>query len=347
MKTRACMLYAQEDVRIEEIEIGEPAAHEVLVRVGAGGICGSDIHYYWEGGVGIIRVSEPIIMGHEFSGTIEAIGEKVTRVKVGDRVAINPANPCGICKFCQEGLQHHCVSMRFFGSAMLKPHTHGGFRDFLIASETQCEHVGDKISLGEAACAEPLAVGLHAINQAKNVFGKKVLVTGAGPIGALLIGALKVAGAAEIVAMDISEAPLKTALIMGATSTINPLKEESKLMDLYSPQKGYFDAAFECTGVPPVFKQMFPVVRPQGSIVQVGSMSAVELPVGLLLGKEINLVGTLRFNREYAQAAQMLKDQRIDVRPVISSTLPMTSVKEALNIARDRTKEMKVQLSFT
>jgi L-idonate 5-dehydrogenase len=106
--------------------------------------------------------------------------------------------------------------MQFFGSAMRKPHTHGGFRDLLVAEDYQCEPSATQVSLGEAACTEPLAVGVHAVNQAGNLLGKRVLVTGAGPIGALLIGAVRVAGAGEIVAVDLSEAPLKAAAAMGA-----------------------------------------------------------------------------------------------------------------------------------
>ena len=190
MQTRACVLHAQEDVRIETCEVGEMGPQQVLVRIGAGGICGSDIHYYWEGGIGTIRVTEPITMGHEVAGVVEAVGANVTRVRPGDRIAVCPSRPCGKCKFCLDGEQQHCLEMQFFGSAMRKPHTHGGFRDRLIAEEFQCEPMGDKVSLGEAACTEPLAVGVHAVNQAGNLMGKRVLVTGAGPIGALLIGGI-------------------------------------------------------------------------------------------------------------------------------------------------------------
>ena len=165
MKTRACVLHAQEDVRIEEREVGEVGPRQVLVRIGAGGVCGSDIHYYWEGGIGTIRVTEPIILGHEVAGTVEAVGDQVTRVRPGDRVAVCPSQPCGKCKFCLGGDPQHCLEMQFFGSAMRKPHTNGGFRDLMVASESQCEPVGDKVTVGEAACTEPLAVGVHAADR--------------------------------------------------------------------------------------------------------------------------------------------------------------------------------------
>ena len=346
MKTRACVLHAQEDVRIENREVGPVGPQQVLVRIGAGGICGSDLHYYWEGGIGTIRVSEPIIMGHEVAGTVEAVGEKVTRVRPGDCVALNPSHPCGHCKFCQRGEQLHCLKMQFLGSAMYKPHTHGGFRDYLVVEDYQCEPMGDKVSVGEAACTEPLAVGVHALSQAGNLFGKRILVTGAGPIGALLIGAARAAGVLEIVAMDISEAPLKAALAMGANRAINVASEPDALMSDYSADKGYFDVAFECTGVGSVLKQAFPVLRPRGTIVQVGVTGSADIPVNALVAKEIHLVGTSRFYEEYALAARLIREQRVDVKPVISKTLPMERIAEAFSIARDRSSQMKVQLSF-
>jgi L-idonate 5-dehydrogenase len=346
MKTRACVLHAQEDVRIETIEVGEVGPQQVLVRIGAGGICGSDIHYYWEGGIGTIRVSEPIVMGHEVAGTVEAVGSKVTRVRPGDRVALNPSRPCGKCIFCLQGLQQHCLEMQYFGSAIRKPHTNGGFRDFLVAEDFQCELVGDQVSIGEAACAEPLSVGLHAVNQAGNLLGKRVLVTGAGPIGALLIGAVRLAGAQEIVATDLSDVPLRVAAAMGASCVINAAQEPDRLLETYSADKGYFDVVFECTGAGAVLKETFPVIRPRGTIVQVGVCGAAEIPINALVGKELKLLGTHRFHHEYAVAARLIRERRIDVSPVISTTLPMERIAEGFSIARDRSSQMKVILSF-
>lgn len=347
METRACVLHAQEDVRIEARPVGDVGPREVLVRVGAGGLCGSDIHYYWEGGIGTIRVTEPIIMGHEFAGTVEAVGKDVVRVRPGDRVAVNPSHPCGKCKFCLDGQQQHCIDMLFLGSAIRKPHTHGGFRDFIVVGERQCEPVGNEVSLGEAACTEPLAVGVHAVVQAGSLVGKRVLVTGTGPIGALLIGAVRLGGAQEIVATDLSDVPLKAAAAMGATTIINVGREPDRLTSEYSADKGYFDIVFECTGVGPVLKQTFPVVRPRGTIVQVGVSGGADIPINALVAKEIKLVGTHRFHHEYAVAAGLIRDRRVDVRPVISATLPMERVAEALLMAKDRQSQMKVQLSFS
>jgi L-idonate 5-dehydrogenase len=345
MKTRACVLHGKGDVRIETREIGNVGPKQVRVRVGAGGLCGSDIHYFWDGGIGTIQVSEPIILGHEVAGTVEAIGGEVANVKRGDRVALCPSLPCGHCRFCLIGQQQHCLEMQFFGSAMRKPHCNGGFRDEIIVEDFQCEPVGD-IGLDEAACTEPLSVGLHAINNAGSIFGKRVLVMGAGPIGALLIGAARLAGAQEIVAVDLADAPLAAAIKMGATSTLNARSDPNQLAQLYSAEKGYFDAGFECTGAGVALGNMFPVVKPRGTIIAVGVSSGTHIPFNALVGKEIRLVGTHRFHAEYPIAARTISERRIDVRPIITATLPMDRIRDAFDVVRDRSSQMKVQLSF-
>ena len=146
--------------------------------------------------------------------------------------------------------------------------------------------------------------------------------------------------------MDISEAPLKAALAMGAHQVINAANEPDRLMADYSADKGYFDVVFECTGVGSVLKQAFPVIRPRGTIVQVGVTGSADIPINALVGKEIRLVGTHRFHAEYGVAARLIREKRIDVKPVITTTLPMERIAEAFGIARDRSSQMKVQLKF-
>lgn len=346
MKTRACVLHAQQDVRIETLDVGDVGPEQVLVRMGAGGVCGSDIHYFWDGGIGTIRVSEPIVLGHEVAGTVQAVGAAVQGIKPGDKVALNPSRACGRCRYCREGQQHHCMHMQFFGSAMFTPHSQGGFRDLMIVDPAQCVPMGKEVSLAEAACAEPLSVAVHAVNQAGSLLGRRVLVTGVGPIGALVVATAKYAGAAEIVATDLSEAPLKATAAMGASTVINGSQEPQRLMADYAAEKGAFDVVFECSGAAAVLKQVFALTRPRGKIVQVGVMGETPIPMNALVGKEINLVGTHRANTEFATAARLIRERRIDVRPIISATLPMERIDEAFSMARDRASHMKVQLSF-
>lgn len=214
-ETRVICLHAQDDLRIESRPLETPGPGEVLVAVQAGGICGSDLHYWLEGGIGTIRVREPIILGHEASGRIEALGEGVTSLAVGQLVAMNPSQPCGTCSFCQQGLPRHCIAMRFKGSAMYLPHQQGMFRDKMVIAADQCFAVPDDIEPGAAACSEPLAVCLHAANRgeaiAGSLSGKVVLVTGAGPIGALCVAVARMRGASEIIVTDIQDATLAIA----------------------------------------------------------------------------------------------------------------------------------------
>lgn len=346
METKACVLHGQKDLRVETVPVADLLPGQVLVRVGAGGICGSDLHYYLDGGFGPIRVREPIVLGHEVAGTVAAVGSAVTRVKAGDRIALNPSRPCGHCKFCQQGQQQHCLDMWFYGSAMRLPHSQGAFRELIVAEEMQCEPVGDKVTLGEAACAEPLSVALHAVHQAGSLMGKRVLVTGAGPIGALVIAAAKYAGAAEIVATDLHDAALNKALEMGATRTVNVAVEPGLRAEAFTADKGYFDVVFECTGAAAVFKDLIPTVKPRGTIVQVGVTGEVPIAINALVGKEIRLVGTHRFHHEYPIAVQLIREGRINVLPIISATLPIERAVEAFEMASDRRTQMKVQISF-
>ena len=348
MESLACVIHDKMDLRIEKVPVGEPGETQVLVRLGAGGICGSDLHYYLDGGFGTVKIKEPMILGHEVSGTVEAAGSKVRKVRVGDRISINPSRPCGRCTFCQSGQRHHCLDMWFYGSAMRFPHSQGAFRERLIAEEYQCEPVGDSVSPGEAACAEPLAVALHAVNQAGTLMGKNVLVTGSGPIGALVMAAARHAGAAEVVATDLHDAPLKKAVAMGATRVVNVSVDPGLGKEEFLSDKGFFDVAFECTGASPVLRSVIPVVKPRGTIVQVGVglTGDVSLPMNVLVGKEISLVGTHRCNSEFPLAVRLIREGKIDVKPIITAILPFERAVEAFDLASDRKTQMKVQLSF-
>ncbi|NUS71474.1 MAG: alcohol dehydrogenase catalytic domain-containing protein, partial [Ensifer adhaerens] len=189
---KAVVIHAAKDLRIEDREPEAPGKGQVEVQIEAGGICGSDLHYYNHGGFGTVRLREPMILGHEVAGTIKALGSGVSALAVGDRVAVSPSRPCAACDYCQRGQQNHCLNMRFYGSAMPMPHIQGAFRQRLVAEAWQCHKIADGVSSNEAAMAEPFAVTLHAVSRAGSLLGKRVLVTGCGPIGALAIIAARV-----------------------------------------------------------------------------------------------------------------------------------------------------------
>ncbi|WP_312794915.1 L-idonate 5-dehydrogenase [Tianweitania sp.] len=342
---KAVVLHKEHDLRVEERDIGEPGPGEVRIRVKAGGICGSDLHYFHHAGFGTVRVREPMILGHEASGEVAAIGADVSNVVVGQRVAINPSRPLGNCEFIQEGQRQHAMDMRFNGSAMRFPHVQGLFREEIVVEAEQAVPVAADTPFEEAACCEPLAVCLHAITQAGSLVGKRVLVTGTGTIGCLTILAARFAGATEIVATDVSDPALAIAKSVGADTVVNVATQPEGLAS-YAEGKGQFHVAFECSGNGAVLAGLLQVVRPRGTIVVVGMGNHVTLPISAIVTKELVVRGTFRFDVEFAWAAKLISERRIDVRPLLTARVPMDQAVEAFELASDRTKSMKVHLVF-
>ncbi|MDB5525780.1 MAG: idnD [Rhizobium sp.] len=345
-QTRVARLHGERDIRLEVATVRFPGEGEVLLRMAAAGICGSDLHYYQQGGFGPVRVREPIIPGHEASGYVAAIGVGVSGLAIGQLVAVNPSQPCGHCKFCSAGQPIHCLSMRFMGSAMRLPHEQGMFRDLMVVPARQCVPAGDLVSPGEAACAEPLAVCLHAVSHAGDVAGKRALVTGAGPIGSLVVAVLRHAGASEIVVTDLTDAALERAEAMGATRTIN-VTRDANLLDGYAGEKGHFELAFECSAAAAAIRTATELVKPRGTIVQVGVTGDVAIPLNALVGKELRYLGSQRFDKEFAIAVELIGTRTIDVRPIISHSFPLEDAVAAFEKAGDRTAACKVQLTFS
>ena len=342
--TKACRLHGQHDLQIEEVALGDPGPGEVLVRLGAGGICGSDLHYYHDGGFGAIRVREPIILGHEAAGTIAAVGAGVS-LPIGQKVALNPSRPCGECAYCRDGLFQHCLTMRFNGSALRMPHEQGFFRESMVLDAAQCHPVPQATSLSAAACAEPLAVCLHALAQAPDLAQKRVLVTGSGPIGVLCVALARRAGAAQIVVTDLQDFALQTALAMGADEVINVATAADRL-GVFAADKGSFDVSFECSAAGPALHSAIACTRPRGTIVQLGVTGDLAVPINLLVGKEIRLLGSHRFHAEFAQAVALIADGAIDVAPMVTAMLPIARAGEAMALAGDRSRAVKVQITF-
>ncbi len=342
---KALICHAPEDLRIETQDEELPGPGQLQVRVAFGGICGSDLHYYQHGGFGTVRLKEPMALGHEVSGVVSAIGAGVDGFSLGQRVAISPSRPCFQCRYCQLGQHNHCLDMRFFGSAMRFPHIQGAFREKLVIESHQAHALRPGVSLAIAALAEPLSVGLHAINRAGSVFGKQVLVTGTGPIGALLIAGLRRAGAARIVAADLSDNALACARALGADETLN-LASQPDALAPYAKDKGQFDILFEASGSDRALRAGLDVVAPRGVIVSVGMGGDVSLPMTQLVAKELELRGTFRFHPEFAVAVRFINEGLVDLRPVISHVVKVEDAVRAFQLASDKKQAMKVQIDF-
>lgn len=342
---KAVVIHAAKDLRIEERPDEQPGPGQVEVAIEAGGICGSDLHYYNHGGFGTVRVREPMILGHEVAGTIKALGEGVSGLAVGDRVAVSPSRPCNHCEFCLKGQQNQCLNMRFYGSAMPMPHIQGAFRQRLVAEAYQCHKVRDGISIHEAAMAEPFAVTLHGVNRAGALTDKRVLVTGCGPIGALAIIAARAHGAREIVATDIMDAVLQKALTIGADRVINVASDPDAL-SAYSANKGYFDVQFEASGNERAVRSGLEALKPRSTVVQLGLGGDVSIPQNVVVAKEIEMKGTFRFHEEFGLAVDFINQRRVDLKPLLTGTFPLEEAVAAFEAAGDRSRSMKVQLAF-
>jgi L-idonate 5-dehydrogenase len=342
---RAVVIHAPKDLRIDNFPDPAPGRCEVRVKIAAGGICGSDLHYYHHGGFGTVRIQQPMALGHEISGTITEVGGEVQRLHAGMRVAINPSQPCGRCAYCREGMRNQCTDMRFMGSAMRVPHVQGGFRENVTIDASQAIPIADSLSFAEAAMAEPLAVCLHAARQAGALLGKRVLVTGCGPIGALMVLVARQGGASEIVATDIADAPLAVVRRLGASRIINSATDAAAL-DPYRAGKGQLDVLFEASGSELAIRPALDLLRPGGIIVQLGLGGEMKLPINTIVTKELQLRGTFRFDPEFELALRLMGEGLLDVKPLVSASMPFEDAVAAFELASDRTKSMKVQLTF-
>ena len=336
----ACTIYAAHDLRLEQETAPPLGPTEVLLRLGAGGICGSDLHYYQHGRVGNFVVREPLVPGHEASGIVEAVGAQVTRVAAGQRVAINPSHPCGRCDYCSAGRGNLCRSMFFLGSASVFPHAQGMFRELFVMGERQLTPITESdISLGEIACAEPLSIGLHAIHRAGPVLGETVLVTGGGTIGCMSVMAARLAGAAHVICCDINDRALDIARSVGADRTIR--SDQVPAGDFAD----IADVAIEAAGSPAALATCLTATKRGGRIVQVGTLPPeIPFPANSLMARELDYRGAFRAHLEFDWAVQAIRTRRVDVRPLISAQLPLARSKEAFDLALDKSRSTKVQL---
>lgn len=345
----AAVLHGKNDLRVEPLSRQALAADEVRVSVAYGGICGSDMHYYHHGAVGDFALREPMVLGHEVSGVVIEVGAAVTGVAAGQKAALNPSRACRTCEFCLSGRSNLCEHMRFLGSAARFPHVQGGFAQELVLRSDQVIPVPAETDLLKLSCAEPLSVALHAVRRAGNLLGKRVLVTGCGPIGLLTVRAAVSAGALEVAATDIQDAPLKVAqLSMGAVTTVNVATEPQGLGRFERAGRGYFDVALEASGSAVALNSLFPVIKRGGRIVQLGMLprGATAVPVNVLQAREIELVGSFRAHDEFALATDMIVTGSIDVSAIMSGTYSLSDAHAAFERAGDRSQVVKLHLAI-
>jgi L-idonate 5-dehydrogenase len=342
---KAIVIHAPRDLRYEDAPTQTLGAGDVRVKIGVGGICGSDLHYYRHGGFGSVRLRQPMILGHEIAGEIIETGVEVSSLSVRQRVVVNPSLPCGVCSYCRKGLSNHCSDMRFYGSAMRWPHVDGGFREELVCKAEQAFPVPDSLTLNEAAFAEPLAVCLHAVQRPGSLLGKKVLVSGAGPIGLLTSLVARSAGAAAITITDILDEPLRLAAECGIDETVNIAKEPERLA-AFAQGKGVFDVVFEASGSAEATISSLNVVVPCGTVVCIGQGAQAQLNVSAIVTKEVNLLGAFRFRNEFPMALDYVARNRSLVGKLLTASIPASDPVAAFEYAADKTRSMKIHLEF-
>ena len=323
------------DLVEREVPLPEPGEGEVRIRVHFVGICGSDLHYYFEGANGAFVVKEPLTPGHELSARVDL--DPSGTWAPGTPVTVHPAR-FGQSEAGIEDAPNLWPGGSYLGSASTAPHTQGGMSEYLIVDVGMVRALPEELSLEAAALAEPLAVSLHGVTRAGDVTGKRVLVSGAGPIGLLAVAAAKSRGAAEVTITDLLPEPLARGRAVGADRTIQIGVEEI-------PENA-FDVVLECSGAAPAISQAFRSARRRGIVVQIGMVPDEGRPINLApaISKEISIHGVFRFVDEIDEAIRILAAEP-GVASVVTQVIPATSAAEAFDIARDSSASGKVLVS--
>jgi len=333
---KSLQIHGKLDMRLEEVAIPEPAANQVRIKISYIGICGSDLHYFFHGTNGSFIVKEPLIPGHELSGTIDL--DPSGQYAPGTHVTVHPAR-FGKSQPGIEARPHIWPEGSYLGSAATWPHTQGAGSEFLIVEKNMVRVLPDSLTLKTAALAEPLGVALHALNIAGDLRGQKILVSGSGPIGLMVAAAAKIKGASEITTSDLLESALFRARDLGADKSIHIGVDELP--------ENYFDIIFECSGSARAITSSIAAVRRGGTIVQVGMLPAGDqaITIAPLVFKELSLLGAFRFNTEIDEAITMLESHP-EIAQAITHTFSPDKAVEAFEIAKDSAISGKVLIEF-
>jgi L-iditol 2-dehydrogenase len=311
--------------RIEVAERAVPAATpgDVLIRVSAVGVCGSDTHYYRDGRVGSFVVDGPLVLGHEASGTIVGVGDSVDPSRIGQRVSIEPQRPDPDSAETRRGDYNLCPHMQFFAT----PPVDGAFCDYVTIGAAFAHPVPDRVTDEAAALCEPLSVGIAAVRKARLDAGARVLIAGAGPIGIVVAQVARAYGAAEIVISDPDATRRTRAEDFGATAVLDPATDT--MDDLM------VDAFIDASGAPTAVASGIRAIRPGGTAVLVGSgAEAMTLPTQLIQNRELVLTGVFRYANTWPTALALVESGRVDLDAMVTARYPLERVAEALDSDR-------------
>jgi len=346
---KSAVLYGAKDIRIENVNQPEPSSGMALLHIKRAGICGSDLHYYEDGYCGSFVPSKPFILGHELTAEIISVNHSASQVNlpVGSRVTVNPARACGYCDYCKNGKSNLCRNTIMLGSGSTNPPTNGAFAEYLTVRADQCFLLPEGMEDGIGAMIEPLSVALHAVKQAGHIVGKKVLITGGGTIGLLTALVAKVYGALTVAISDIVSDRRKVALKHNVDIVLNPA-DANLLAQVKELTGDGFDVIFEASGATPALRQAFDLIKPGGTIVQIGTLSPedIALPANQVMVKEIKYIGSFRYGNVFEEAISLAASGKIDLSTFITDIFPLNEINKAMNLAADKTSSLKVQLEI-
>jgi len=323
---RASVLLGKQSLTVEDRAIPVPDTDQVLIKVAAVGVCGSDVHYFREGRIGDFVVDEPMILGHEASGTIVAVGSGVVPDRVGQRVAIEPQRCCGRCRECRRGAYNLCPSIEFYAT----PPIDGAFCGYVAIQDHFAFPIPDRMSFEAAALCEPLSVAIAAMRKAHLAPGDSVFIAGAGPIGIICAQTARAFGAAEVVVSDLVREKRERALKYGASRVIDPVAEDVASLGLD------VNAFIDATGSEAAVYSGIKCVRPLGTAVLVGlGKDDMVLPVSRIANLEISVTSIFRYVDTWPTAIHMVASGQVDLDTLVTRKFDLDHVEDALNSDRD------------
>lgn len=337
----AVVAHAAGDLRLDSVPLASPAADEAIIEVAYGGICGSDLHYWQHGAAGESVLKAPMVLGHEIAGTVLQAAADGTGPQAGTPVAVHPASPAPGTARYPEGRPNLSPGCTYLGSAARFPHTDGAFSRYVNLPTRMLRVLPPALDLRTAAVIEPASVAWHAVSRAGDVAGKTCLVIGSGPIGALVVAVLKRAGASRIVAVDVHNKPLEIARAVGADEAIQA-SDEAAIAAVEA------DVVIESSGSHHGLASAIKGAVRGGKVVMVGLLPSgpQPVPISLAITRELELLGSFRFNDEIDDVIGALADGSLQVDPVITHEYPLARALEAFEVARKSAESGKVLLDF-
>lgn len=346
MKNRAAYMTELNKMEIREVPVPEPKEQEVLVKLEYVGICGSDVHYFHDGRCGDFIVDGDFMLGHECAGTIVKLGSGVTKLAVGDKVALEPGITCGQCEFCKSGRYNLCPDVQFLAT----PPVQGCYENYIAFPENMCFKLPENISTKEGALVEPLSVGMHAASQGQIGLGDQVVILGAGCIGLVTLLACKAYGATDITVVDVIPKRLEYAKKLGATRIING-KEADVIAEIEKMTKGMgVEKVIETAGSPVTIAQTPYLVKNGGTIVLVGLSADPEIKFnfGKIMAKEAKIESVFRYRNVYPKAIAAIADGIIDVSGIVTHEFDFDDIQEAFECAiNDKDNVVKAVIKIT